>query len=153
MGLLNFLGGPKSKRESFDFPDRDELDIPPAPPSIGEELEAFPSMPSAPKESFFSVESSPIGDVEDEAVRVVKEDLDIRESLEVSKPIFVRYKLYKAVLDDVGQLKVILKGGEDTLDRMEDFKEDEDKEFVKWRRGLDDLQRKLIFVDKTLFGR
>jgi hypothetical protein len=152
MGLLNFFGVSKSKKESFDFPERDELDIPPAPPSVGEELESFPSAQST-RLSPLSFDESPVDEVEDEAVKVVREGLQERESLELTKPIFVRYKYYKAMLDEVGQLKIILKEAEDTLDRMEDFKEDEDKEFAKWRRELDDLQRKLIYVDKTLFGK
>lgn len=142
----------KSKRESFDFPEREELDIPPAPPSVGDEFGNFPSAELSSEDLSFE-EETPVEEVEDEAVRVVSNDLKSRESLEITKPIFVRYKLYKAMLDDVGQLKIILKEAEDTLDRMEDFKEDEDKEFLKWRRELDDIQRKLIFVDKTLFGK
>jgi len=151
MGLLNFFGVSRSKKESFDFPEKEELDIPPAPPSVGEEFEGFPSAQPSSKEMSF--DESPVDEVEEEAVKVVREGLQERGSLELTKPLFVRYRYYKAMLDEVGQLKIILKEAEDTLDRMEDFKEDEDKEFAKWRRELDDIQRKLIYVDKTLFGK
>lgn len=152
MGLLNLFGKSKAKKERFEFPEKEELDIPPAPPSVNEEPTELPSFPMR-EEMAEAPEISPVDEAEEEAVQVVREGLEERESLELSKPLYIKYKMYKAMLDEIGQVKIILKESEDTLVRLADFEDDEDKEFAKWRRGLDDIQRKLIYVDKILFGK
>ncbi len=152
MGLLNMFGKSKEKKEGFEFPEKEDLDIPPAPPSVTEEPTELPSFP-VKEEKVEVPEISPVDEAEDEAVQIVKEGLEERESLELAKPLYIKYKMYKAMLDEVSQIKIILKESEDTLTRLADFKDDEDKEFAKWRRELDDIQRKLIYADKVLFGK
>ena len=44
-----------------------------------------------------------------------------------------------------------LKKSEEVLNKLEGIKNSKDKSFDKMRASLDDLQKKLIFIDKTLF--
>ena len=56
------------------------------------------------------------------------------------------------MIDEIGLVNNIVKEGEGILTRVAEFKEDEDKEYHKWEAHVKDVQKKLIYVDKTLFG-
>ena len=150
MGVLDFLKG-KKQTSSLDR----ELEIPPAPPT----LEELPELPS-PKEIHKveikkAVEEPPVSVVEDfeeRAVEKQEEELDMREDLALKKPIFMPIELFRDILEEVGMIAHTLKENTDTLVRVSHFKEDEDKEFKKWESQVNEIQRKLIYVDKTLFG-
>ncbi|MBR9692257.1 hypothetical protein GOV06_05740, partial [Candidatus Woesearchaeota archaeon] len=60
--------------------------------------------------------------------------------------------IYKEMMKDVSIIQNTLKEGSDSLTRISEFKEDEDKEFHKWEGQIKDIQRKLIYADKTLFA-
>ncbi len=126
------------------------LDVPPAP-STTEEL-------PSPKEvaSIKAVEKprpvSSMEQMEERAVEEQKEELEEREELKLKKPIFISAESFKAVLEDLGLAKGILKENEDIMERMAESKEYQDKEFNKWESQFKDMQKRLIFVDKALFG-
>ena len=150
MALLDFLK--KKKQEGPTISE--ELEVPAAPPT-SEELPEFPSE-AAPKvkkaEKEVEIVSKDVVEKEEGyAIQLQKGELGEREELK-PKPIFVDLQLYKDMLDEVGLIKSVLKENEDALARVAEFKQDEDKEFKKWQDQLLDVQRKLIFADKTLFG-
>lgn len=150
MTFLDFL---KKKKE---VATEDDLDIPAAPPT-SEELPVYPSSKDAPKEKVYHKkeivpEEEAVDKAEDYAVRLQKEQLAERDDLKLKKPIFVELHLYKDMVDEIGLVKNIMKENEDILTRVAEFKEDEDKEFKKWQNQILDVQRKLIYADKTLFG-
>jgi hypothetical protein len=39
------------------------------------------------------------------------------------------------------------------LERLNEIKNIKDKEFEKWRTLLEDMERKAVYIDKTLFER
>lgn len=140
MGFLGFLK--RKEKEDFKFPSKEELDIPPAP-SLAKSAE--PQFPSVNDEA--SIER-----YEDKAVEYEREELDKRDSLSMKHPFFVKSGLFRAMVDELGVVRSVLKESEEIINRVEDFKGDEDKEFDKWHSQILDIQRKLIYADKTLFG-
>ncbi|MDP3766107.1 MAG: hypothetical protein Q8R04_06360 [Nanoarchaeota archaeon] len=67
------------------------------------------------------------------------------------KTIYVRVDKFKATLGSINLVRSDLRKSEEALNRLENIKNAKDKSFEKVKSLLDDLQRKFIFVDKTLF--
>ncbi len=67
-------------------------------------------------------------------------------------PIYLEMNSYKEILTDLHRLKIDTKNSEDHLFRADDYNKDSEKEFEKWKNSLEDIQRKLVFVEKTLFN-
>lgn len=151
MGFLNFL---KSKKKEEELPEKRELEVPPAPPTK-EELPEFPSVEEFPKakKKIEKPEITPIERLEEAALEEQQEELEEREELVVKKPIFIPLENFRDIIDEIGLMNNVLKENEDTLARISEFKEDEDLEFDKWESQIKDIQKKLIYVDKTLFAK
>jgi len=146
------------------------LEVPP-PPSAAEELPSTKDVASirAVKEA---VEKGPVEipkpkreivevskpkmpsmeQIETRAAAKQKEELEEREELKLTKPLFIHAEPYRELLEDLGLTKGILKENEEIIERVINFKEDQDKEFKKWELIFKDMQKKLIFIDKSLFG-
>jgi len=174
MGFLKFL----KKKEGVELGE-EELDLPPAPPaigekdlgleSLGEELPKPPELPELP-EIEEEPEEKPLEEIEPEipsfkperfapfekmaegAVKEERRHLDeIHEHKEIRKPFFIQLGRYNDVLDEIEIIKCHLNNFENVSLRLDDLKEDKDKQFTRWSEHLKDLQKKLIFVDKILF--
>lgn len=68
-----------------------------------------------------------------------------------AKTIYVSVDNFKATLGSISMIRGNLKKSEEVLMKMESIKNAKDKSFDRMKSTLEDLQRKLIFVDKTLF--
>ena len=66
-------------------------------------------------------------------------------------PIYVRIEEYKDVLDVLHMVKNKLKEARDTLNRINELKNEEDIEMEKWETGLDALERRIAYIDKVMF--
>tara|TARA_Y100000310_G_C20693181_1_gene823730 strand:- start:1977 stop:2585 length:609 start_codon:yes stop_codon:yes gene_type:complete len=66
-------------------------------------------------------------------------------------PSYMKVDDFKEMLGGIQITKQNLKECDEIFSRLNQLKNDEDKEFEKWRSKLEDLQRKLIYVDKVLF--
>jgi len=66
-------------------------------------------------------------------------------------PIFVRIEEYKDVLDVINMVKNKLKEARDTLNRINELKNEEDVELEKWEQGLDQVERRMDYIDKVMF--
>jgi len=66
-------------------------------------------------------------------------------------PVFVKVDEYKTVLDIMNLIKGKLSQAKDTLVKINELKNEEDAELELWRNSLDEIERKVEFVDKTLF--
>ena len=173
MGFLRFL----KKKEELKSAD-DELDIPPAPPSIegdlglepleeelpkppelpelpeieeemGKEVEEkTPEIPSFKPERFVSLEK-----MERSSVREEKKILKEVHEHKVTRPIFVKISRYKYVLDEIETIKSYLDNLESASIRLDGLMGDKDRKFEKWNEHFKDLQKKLVFVDNTLFAK
>jgi len=136
MAFLDFF---KKKRKEPSFSEFD-IDVPPAPPT-----EEFPDIPSFKQSK--KLGSEPIESEEKIAEEIIPE----KEGVELSQPIFVDINLFRDTMDEINLTKSILKENDDTLARVSEFRQSQEKEFKKWQDSLLDIQKKLIFVDKGLF--
>ena len=66
-------------------------------------------------------------------------------------PVFVKISNYKEVLDVVDVLKAKLNDARETLHKINDLKSEEDKELSDWNKNLDDIDKRIRVIDKTLF--
>jgi hypothetical protein len=66
-------------------------------------------------------------------------------------PIYVRIEEYKDVLDVISMLRNKLKEARDSLQKINELKNEEDIELEKWEAGLDAVERRIAFVDKVMF--
>lgn len=64
---------------------------------------------------------------------------------------YVRVDKFKATLGSINIVRNDLRKADEVLMKLENLKISKDRSFDKVRSLLDDLQKKLIFVDKTLF--
>ena len=67
------------------------------------------------------------------------------------KAIYVRVDKFKATLGSINLVRSDLRKSEEALMKLENLKSAKDRSFDKVKSLLDDLQKKLIFIDKTLF--
>jgi hypothetical protein len=68
-----------------------------------------------------------------------------------SAPVFVKIHNYKEVLDLMDVLKHKVGEAKETLGRLHEIKSEEDTELEECAKDIDDVNRKLIYLDKTLF--
>lgn len=71
----------------------------------------------------------------------------------VGKDIFVKADQYKEILESVDVTKRKIRESEKILERLNEIKNIKDNEFEKWRTLLEDIERKSVYIDKTLFER
>jgi len=94
----------------------------------------------------------PQAQVPPEPVHEEKHEADEKPRREVpTEPVFVNVGSYKGIMDSVVVIKNNLKEAEEVIERMNGIKNEEDKEFEKWRQSLEDVQRKISYVDKVIF--
>lgn len=68
-----------------------------------------------------------------------------------AKTVYVKVDRFKAALGSINVVRSDLRKSEEALMKLESIKNSKDRSFDKARNSLDDLQKKLIFIDKTLF--
>ena len=69
----------------------------------------------------------------------------------IEGPLFIRSDDFQRVLGRISDTKEILKAQEERMFKINEIKNKEEKKFVLWKNKLEDIQRKMIYVDKTLF--
>ncbi len=65
--------------------------------------------------------------------------------------VFVKIDEYKDILDIMELIQEKVKEAKTILGKINDLKNQEDSELELWRNGLEDVERKLTFIDQTLF--
>jgi len=71
--------------------------------------------------------------------------------IEAGMPVFVRIDEYKDVLEVMSQIKEKLEEAKKTLGKINELKNEEDAELELWHTGIDEVERKVEFIDRTLF--
>ncbi|MFH0979092.1 MAG: hypothetical protein V1837_07375 [Candidatus Woesearchaeota archaeon] len=66
-------------------------------------------------------------------------------------PIFVRIDEYKDILDLMGLLKTKIAETRSVMGRLSEIKNEEDATLEQWKTQLDEIERKISYIDKTLF--
>ncbi|MBI2652249.1 hypothetical protein HYX00_02180 [Candidatus Woesearchaeota archaeon] len=146
------------------FAEMEEKSITPIPPIRIPPTQPMPSIPEpmltitrpvAETEQESVAEEQPNYAPEDAYPRIrgrlfAQEKRSLRERTSV-KTIYVRIDKFKATLGSINLVRSDLRKAEEASIKLENIKSAKDKSFDKVRYLLDDLQKKLIFVDKTLF--
>ena len=65
--------------------------------------------------------------------------------------VYVRIEEYKDILDIMELITEKVKEAKTILGKINELKNQEDAELELWRNGLDDVERKLGYIDQTLF--
>ncbi len=66
-------------------------------------------------------------------------------------PVYVRIEEYKDVLDVMNMIRNKIEAAKAVLAKINELKNEEDAELELWHTGLEEVERKVVFVDKTLF--
>ena len=162
---------------NFDFPELEEKmpeleqdDSMPELPSFPE-IEEGPMQPIAPIRVPEQMPSMPEQMPEAEEKEIAQEETKIEPSETYprtgrrlfehekrlfrerpkAKTIYIKVENFKAMLGSINMVRGDLRSSEEALMKLENIKSSKDKSFDKIKSSLDDLQKKLIFVDKTLF--
>ncbi len=70
---------------------------------------------------------------------------------EIRRPLFIRTDQYKDVRENTIELKKNLEEIDETYYRIDNLMQEQESEFNIFKKSLEDIQRKLIYVDKTIF--
>lgn len=77
---------------------------------------------------------------------------DARHST-LSKPLFVRTDQYSEVLSTIDTIKIYVAESGEMIYSLENLKKNVEIEHKNYKESLEDIQRKLIYIDKVLFER
>jgi hypothetical protein len=146
MGLFGF----KKKKE---LPEA-KLEIPP-PPKTRKELpppkdvatiKAVKQAVERPRPMAPSVE-----EMEEKAFEGEKKEIESREGLKLTKPIFVSIDDYKDMLTEMSLALNIQKDNDEIIEKLKELIGYKERKFEKWESQFQTIQKKLIYIDKALF--
>jgi hypothetical protein len=69
------------------------------------------------------------------------------------KAIFVKLNEYKDILDLLDALKDKLDQSKSTLDKIKSLKTEEETELELWENSINEIDSKLIHINKTMYER
>ena len=67
------------------------------------------------------------------------------------KNVFVKVDEYNDILDIIALINEKVREARTILGKIDDLKNQEDLELDAWKSSLDDVERKLKYIDQTLF--
>ncbi len=70
-----------------------------------------------------------------------------------SKPVFLKIDVFESIVNNIGQVRASLDEDKLLLTRLEDLSAQQENQYQKWRGSLEDVHKKLIFIDEILFRR
>lgn len=121
--------------------------VPPAPTKKG--MPMFPEIPKeehAPEGEAFVLPEK-VAPPTEERMPIVSRLTD----LDVTKPIFVGINEFKTTLKEMSHLRAKLKDATTSIERISDIQNEKDKHLDDWKVSLENIQEKLVYVDKSLF--
>lgn len=66
-------------------------------------------------------------------------------------PVFVKSNDFQDVLAKITQIKQNVQQTEDIFNKLNDIKNEKDQIFGQWKESLEDVQRKLLYIEKALY--
>lgn len=66
-------------------------------------------------------------------------------------PIFVRVDEYRDILEIIDLIKSKISEAKAVIGKINDIRNEEDSEFDVWKNELAEVERKVNFIDKSLF--
>ncbi len=73
------------------------------------------------------------------------------EGSEELMPVYVKIEEYKEVLEVINLIKNKIKKARITLEDINRLKNEEDAELEIWQTSLEEVERKVDFIDKVMF--
>jgi hypothetical protein len=104
-------------------------------------------------------EKQQLSNQENQAMRAMQSDFAPglaasipRQEIDTGKPIFIKVDKYKIILKELSNIKSLIRNAALSIDSLNSIKDAEDSELEEWRSKLEDIERKLIYIDDSLFG-
>lgn len=66
-------------------------------------------------------------------------------------PVFVKIDEYKEVLDIIAVAKEKIHDAKSVMEHLTELKDQEDAEIDAWKSHLEDIEKKLQYIDNSLF--
>lgn len=146
---------------------KEEMELPPPPPLEEGGLAAeFPDMPTAEEAHIpsempeikaadipFAQEPSPAMTGAPIETPQEEEEMGIpmeRERISPSEAPYVNVSDFQQVMTNVGLIRDVLKEADGRVNRLNEIKNIEEKELEKWRNQLEDIERKLSYIDGVI---
>lgn len=85
--------------------------------------------------------------------KAIKEERSILSHKQSKGPIFVRAERFKWIVANTSTVRGNLKIAEESIGKLIGIDQRRDRVFEKWHKVMADIQKKFIFIDKTLFKR
>ncbi len=83
--------------------------------------------------------------------RTISKQPEIKETIRPKiKPTFVAVEDYKRIINDTNTIRSKLMEAENFVRRLSDLKNEEERAFEKWRTQLEDVEKKLNYVDQLI---
>lgn len=143
------------------FPDIPKLDLPELEPAE-EEKETFFDSPPEEKEEHLFVEPSgniPANLPELEQVEIPAEipedlpELEVDYSSKIKKaPLFINVDVFSGMMEKLNTIRAKLSEYVSATGRVEELKTRKEASMEKWRTNLEDIERKLLLIDRIFFG-
>jgi hypothetical protein len=130
---------------------KEPMQLPPPPmPELDDEQMELPELPMDVEPMDVPAEM-PVHE-EDSAVEPPSLP-ELRQHLPREGPLFVSVQDYQMILNGVTAIKAKLSMTDESFKKLHDIKAAQEKQLDAWRQSLEDVQRKLTYVDEVLFGR
>lgn len=164
MGLFNIF----SKKKKDEAPAQgDSLDLPPPPSPDGpssdvrivSELPDITSVPSPPLQMREEMHEEPPAPIVVPRIRgpapmpVLQEEPEPEAkapSSGPSAPMFINANEYQEVITSIAYVRAKLGEADALIKKLNDVKSREEKGFEQWQAQLEDLQRKLAYVEDVI---
>lgn len=65
-------------------------------------------------------------------------------------PVFVKVEDYKDALDIMNMIRAKIENAKKTLEKINQLKGEEDTELELWQETINEAERKIDFIDRTL---
>ncbi len=142
------------KADNFGFPSFPEDFDKPEPIqtiSASPEIQPVSQIPEPEEPAKEEPRFMPLDSYQKTERRLFSHEKKALRNMPAGKTIYVRVDRFKAALGSINMVRSDLRKSEEALMKLENIKIAKDRSFDKFKLSLDDLQKKLIFVDKTLF--
>lgn len=139
---------------------QEEMELPPPPPPEEQGALEFPEMPTDEAHIPSEMPDIKSEELSSEPERFMRTGAPIRQAEEEESPSgrqalpsdapYVNISDFHEVMGSVGKIRDTIKEAEDRISRMAEIKNIEEKELEKWRVQLEDVERKLSYVDEVI---
>lgn len=116
------------------------INIPPPPPNLRSEISPL---------ELERLEERYLG--QPPKIRAMDDNQKYNRHTGLKRPLFIRTDHYRQMLNAFIDIKDNLKQSEEIIYRLENLKKNSDVEFSHYKTGIEDIQRKFIYIDKSIF--